>query len=269
MQEHVAAPAWLRRLACWTAWQQRWPKYSMLCCQVGGAAPLGACAGMVAVAAARQAPAASVPATNLNSTLPTSTAPHPAPPRPALPLPCPAAALDSRARLAYRSRAQAALHQLNNLAHVLHAVEASRELKGVGEGWAAQHKVGGQGGRVGCGVCVAWDEQALWRVCSWRRLVRRQQQPRNNQHSCVCSTRTPIAPPGPPACLQRRVEEYQQQYVEAAWGSLLALLRQDARQPLPPNLAVDKAARQAVKDKWTAVNKVLAEAQAQQVGRAA
>lgn len=68
------------------------------------------------------------------------------------------------------------------------------------------------------------------------------------------------------ACLQRRVEEYQQQYVEAAWGSLLALLRQDARQPLPPNLAVDRAARQAVKDKWTAANKVLAEAQAQQVG---
>lgn len=53
--------------------------------------------------------------------------------------------------------------------------------------------------------------------------------------------------------------------MDAAWGSLLALLRQDARQPLPPNLAGDKAARQAIKDKWTAVNKVLAEAQAQQV----
>jgi hypothetical protein len=79
------------------------------------------------------------------------------PPRPTLPCPSPAhAALDSRARLAYRSRAQAALHQLNNLAHVLHAVEASRELKAVGEGWAAQHKVGG---RVG-----VREGEGLWLV---------------------------------------------------------------------------------------------------------
>lgn len=83
-----------------------------------------------------------------------------------------------------------------------------------------------------------------------------------------------LQPPGPliscpithPHPTQGKVGELQQQYVEAAWGGLLALLRQDAAQPLPPGLAGDKAARQAVKDKWAAVNKALAEAQAQQVG---
>lgn len=54
--------------------------------------------------------------------------------------------------------------------------------------------------------------------------------------------------------------------MEAAWGPLLSLLRADAREALPPNLASDRAARQAVKDKWSAVNKALGEAQAQQVG---
>ncbi|EFN57392.1 hypothetical protein CHLNCDRAFT_50911 [Chlorella variabilis] len=112
------------------------------------------------------------------------------------------AALEAKARLTFKSRALAALFQMNNLAHVVHACETSRELKAVGEGWAEQHKP--------------------------------------------------------------KIEECQQQYVELAWGGLLSLLRQDARQGVPGGLAGDKAARQAVKDKWSAVNKMLAEAQGQQ-----
>lgn len=65
------------------------------------------------------------------------------------------------------------------------------------------------------------------------------------------------------------MEEHQRAYVEAAWGPLLALLRADARQPLPPNLGGDRSARQAVKDKWAAVNKALAEAEVQQARAAA
>ena len=61
------------------------------------------------------------------------------------------------------------------------------------------------------------------------------------------------------------MEQQRQAFIEAAWGPLLSLLRQDARQPVPPNLSSDKAARQAIKDKWSAANKALAEAQAQQV----
>lgn len=67
------------------------------------------------------------------------------------------------------------------------------------------------------------------------------------------------------ASLQGQVEQQQQAFIEAAWGPLLSLLRQDARHPVPPNLQSDKAARQGIKDKWTAVNKALGEAQAQQV----
>lgn len=63
---------------------------------------------------------------------------------------------------------------------------------------------------------------------------------------------------------QGQVEQQQQAFIEAAWGPLLSLLRQDARHPVPPNLQSDKAARQGIKDKWTAVNKALGEAQAQQ-----
>lgn len=59
------------------------------------------------------------------------------------------------------------------------------------------------------------------------------------------------------------MEELQASYVEAGWGPLLSLLRADARQPLPPNLGSDRAARQAVKDKWAAVNRALGEAAAQ------
>lgn len=61
------------------------------------------------------------------------------------------------------------------------------------------------------------------------------------------------------------MEQQRQAFVEASWGPLLALLRQDARQPVPANLGGDKAARQGIKDKWTAVNKAMGEAQAQQV----
>ena len=78
----------------------------------------------------------------------------------------------------------------------------------------------------------------------------------------------PRLPPRTPPCAQPKIEECQQQYVELAWGGLLSLLRQDARQGVPGGLAGDKAARQAVKDKWSAVNKMLAEAQGQQVGGA-
>ena len=67
------------------------------------------------------------------------------------------------------------------------------------------------------------------------------------------------------AFLQGQVEQQRQAFIEAAWGPLLSLLRQDARQAVPPNLQSDKAARQGIKDKWTAVNKALGEAQAQQV----
>ncbi|KAL4444856.1 hypothetical protein ABPG77_003906 [Micractinium sp. CCAP 211/92] len=63
---------------------------------------------------------------------------------------------------------------------------------------------------------------------------------------------------------KNKVEEQQRQYVEAAWGPLLQALRQDARQPVPPNLSTDKAARAAIKDKWGSVNKALAEAAQQQ-----
>ncbi len=61
------------------------------------------------------------------------------------------------------------------------------------------------------------------------------------------------------------MEQQRQAFIEASWGPLLSLLRQDARQAVPANLAGDKAARQSIKDKWTSVNKALGEAQAQQV----
>ena len=74
----------------------------------------------------------------------------------------------------------------------------------------------------------------------------------------------------PPPPLQPKLDEAQRQYVAQAWGALLDLLHQDARQsvaaPLPAALAGDKVQRQAIKDKWSAVNRVLTEAQAQQVG---
>ena len=62
---------------------------------------------------------------------------------------CACAALEAKARLTFKSRALAALFQMNNLAHVVHACETSRELKAVGEGWAEQHKVGLAAGRRG------------------------------------------------------------------------------------------------------------------------
>ncbi|KAI7842350.1 hypothetical protein COHA_003990 [Chlorella ohadii] len=111
-------------------------------------------------------------------------------------------ALDAKARATYKQRALAALHQLNNLAYLSHALESSKELRAVGEAWLEQHK--GQ------------------------------------------------------------VEQQRQAFIEASWGPLLSLLRQDARQAVPANLAGDKAARQSIKDKWTSVNKALGEAQAQQ-----
>lgn len=66
--------------------------------------------------------------------------------------------------------------------------------------------------------------------------------------------------------LQGKVEEQQRLYVDAAWGPLLQMLQQDARQPVPPNLVADKAARAAIKEKWGVVNRALAAAAQQQVG---
>jgi hypothetical protein len=51
------------------------------------------------------------------------------------------AALESKSKAAFKSRALAALHQMNNWAHVLHACDTAHELKAVGEGWADRHKV--------------------------------------------------------------------------------------------------------------------------------
>lgn len=114
------------------------------------------------------------------------------------------AALDGKARAAYKSRALAALHQMNNWHYIHHAMGASRELKAVCDSWAERSKP------------------------------------------------------------EARSEEFQQAYIEAAWGSVLLLLRQDARQAVPANLAGDKAGRAAIKEKWTAVNRALAEATAEQ-----
>lgn len=49
-------------------------------------------------------------------------------------------ALDAKSKAAYRSRAQAALHMLNNAAF-LAAAAGGRELKAVGEAWLEAHKV--------------------------------------------------------------------------------------------------------------------------------
>lgn len=147
--------------------------------------------------------------------------------------------LDAKAKASYKHRSQAALHALNNAAHVAHALGASRQLRAAGEAWLEQRKVGAgtQAHAAGCGVpcaCVLTDSASL-----------------------------PALPPH--ASQQGLVAEQQRAYMEAAWGPLLALLRQDAAQPVPPNLSSDRAARQATKDKWAAVNKSLGEAAVQQV----
>lgn len=160
--------------------------------------------------------------------------------------------LDAKARAAYRQAALVPLHQMNNMQHVVHALGASRELRAVGEGWLEQHKVGWQGASADRhaaphegACCGVWAAQG-------QAVGRRMLPPACNCIPCI---------PAP----QGQVEAYQRQYMEAAWGPLLALLRLDARQPLPAGLAGDRSARQAVKDKWTAVNKTMGEAQAQQV----
>jgi hypothetical protein len=51
------------------------------------------------------------------------------------------AAVDSKARATYRSRAQAALHMLNNAQFLAHAARG-KELKAVAETWLDAHKVG-------------------------------------------------------------------------------------------------------------------------------
>ena len=73
-------------------------------------------------------------------------------------------------------------------------------------------------------------------------------------------------PPGCTACLQGLVEQYQRQYMEACWAPLVSLLQADLRQPAPGAGQLEKGGRQAAKDKWTAVNKLLEPVLAQQVG---
>ncbi len=53
--------------------------------------------------------------------------------------------------------------------------------------------------------------------------------------------------------------------MEACWAPLLSLLRADLRGPRPTAAALDKAGRQAIKDKWAALNKLLEPILAQQV----
>ena len=53
----------------------------------------------------------------------------------------------------------------------------------------------------------------------------------------------------------------QRAFQEAAWGPTLALLRSDARSPVSPNLAHDRAARAAAKERWAALNRALGEAE--------
>lgn len=144
--------------------------------------------------------------------------------------------------------------QHNNLAYLCHAIEGSKELRAVGEAWLERHQVGA----AGCWVYCVWKR---WRV--GRQAGRQPGWSTSASPDCAhCAERTLGEPP---SCLQGQVEQQRQAFVEAAWGPLLALLRQDARQPVPANLAGDKAARQGIKDKWTAVNKAMGEAQAQQV----
>jgi hypothetical protein len=45
--------------------------------------------------------------------------------------------------VAYKNRALAALHTLNNWHHVVGACEASHELRAVAEGWVEKNKVQG------------------------------------------------------------------------------------------------------------------------------
>lgn len=172
--------------------------------------------------------------------------------------PQPFAALDAKARSAYKTRALACLHVLNNTAHVLHALGASRELKSVGEGWAERYKVRSVEGKQR-GVARA---PALLHNNPCTALL-----PANQTHSHVnpSCARPPNHPSSPS---QGKVEDLQRAYIDAAWGPLLALLRQDAAARLPPNLAGDKAARAAIKERWVAVNRALAEASAQQVRQA-
>ena len=50
-------------------------------------------------------------------------------------------AVEAKARASYRSRAQAALHMLNNAQFLVRAAEG-KELRAVGDAWLEAHKVG-------------------------------------------------------------------------------------------------------------------------------
>ncbi|GAB4824073.1 hypothetical protein N2152v2_011119 [Parachlorella kessleri] len=112
------------------------------------------------------------------------------------------AAVGAKAQAAYRTKALAALHMLNNAQFLSHAA-AGKELRAVAEPWLDGHK----------GL----------------------------------------------------VEQYQRQYMEACWAPLVSLLQADLRQPAPgAGQQLEKGGRQAAKDKWTAVNKLLEPVMAQQ-----
>ena len=73
----------------------------------------------------------------------------------------------------------------------------------------------------------------------------------------------PVLPCCPP---QDAVRRYHAQYQEAAWGPALAALRADAAAgPASASAALDRAGKEAVKERWAAVNRALEAAQAQQV----
>lgn len=60
-------------------------------------------------------------------------------------------------------------------------------------------------------------------------------------------------------CAQGKAEAYAKSYEELAASALLGILQADLRQPAPANVTSDKAARQACKDRWTAVNAAVLE----------
>ena len=62
------------------------------------------------------------------------------------------------------------------------------------------------------------------------------------------------------------MRRYHAQYQEAAWGPALAALRADtAAGPASAAPSLDRAGKEAVKERWAAVNRALEAAQAQQV----
>lgn len=75
------------------------------------------------------------------------------------------AAVEAKAKASYRSRAQVALHMVNN-AHFLVRAAEGRELRAVGDSWLEAHKVGLGLGCVCVRACVCRVWVALLGECS-------------------------------------------------------------------------------------------------------